>query len=89
MLISPFHVEAIKQDMAECKGNTLCLEESYVMAQMADWQSQTGEDPLTLSRQDIRELLANSSSVTRHVRLHTMPEKCSSLSKVSASHNHT
>lgn len=34
LLISPFHVEAIKQDMAECKGNTLCLEESYVMAQM-------------------------------------------------------
>lgn len=35
LLISPFHVKAIKQDMAECKGNTLCLEESYVMTQMA------------------------------------------------------
>lgn len=83
------HVEAIKQDMAECKGNTLCLEESYVMEQMADWQSKTGEDPLTLSRQVIRKVLANSScSVTGHLRLLTTPVRYPRLSKVSGFHNH-
>lgn len=47
LLISLFHVEAIKLHMAECKGNTLCLEESYVMAQMGKLANQNRGGSIT------------------------------------------
>lgn len=90
MLISPFHVEVIRQDMAECKDNAHCLEESYVMAQMGKLADLNREGSSTSVKQDIRGVLANSScNVMGRVRLCTTPAKCPSLSKVSVSHNHS
>lgn len=53
-------MEVIRQDMAECKDNAHCLEESYVMAQMGKLADLNREGSSTSVKQDIRGVLANS-----------------------------